>query len=113
MLYMSDHYPCIVLVNLGNKIPTKEMRQFRTRNHTDDAIEQINTDLLMTDWTDLHQLTTNMAHNFFNRMFIVIMDKHPPNVPRNATSFIKMQLARRKMCQRVRNMYSIEMASIG
>ena len=58
---MSDHYPCIASVNLGNKIPTKEMRQFSTRKLTDDAIQGIKTDFLMTDWTDLNQLTSNMA----------------------------------------------------
>ena len=42
---MSDHYSCIALVNLGKKILTKEMRHFSTRKLTDDAIQQINTDL--------------------------------------------------------------------
>ena len=44
------------------------MRQFSTRKHSDDAIQQINTDLLMTDWNDLHQLTTDMPYESFNKM---------------------------------------------
>ena len=32
----------------------------------------------MTDWNDLHQLTTNMAYESFNKKLIEIMDKHAP-----------------------------------
>ena len=32
----------------------------------------------MTDWTDLHQLTTNMVYESFNKKLIEIMDKHAP-----------------------------------
>ena len=32
----------------------------------------------MADWTNLHQLTTNMAYESFNKMLIEIMDKHAP-----------------------------------
>ena len=35
----ADHYPCTALVNLGKKIPTKEIRQFIARKLTDDAIQ--------------------------------------------------------------------------
>ena len=53
---MSDHYSCIASVNLEEKRNENEkrMRQFSTRKLTDDAIQLINTDWLMTDWTDLH-----------------------------------------------------------
>ena len=54
------------------------MRQFSTRKLTDDVIQQINTELLMTDWTDLHQLTTNTAYESFNKKIIEIIDKHGP-----------------------------------
>ena len=75
---MSDHNPCIVLVNLGKKNTYKKMRQFSTRKLTNNAIQQINADLLMTDWTDLHQLTTIMAYKSFNKKLNEIMDKHAP-----------------------------------
>ena len=43
------------------------MRQFSTRTLFYDGIQQINTELLMTDWTDLHQLTSNMAYESLNK----------------------------------------------
>ena len=56
---MSDHCPCISSVNLV------------------EAKQQINTDLLNTDWTYLHQLTTNMAYESFNKKKLIeITDKH-------------------------------------
>ena len=32
----------------------------------------------MTDWTNLHQLTSNMACESCNKKLIEIMDKHAP-----------------------------------
>ena len=32
----------------------------------------------MTDWTDLHKLSTKMAYESFNKKLIEIMDKHAP-----------------------------------
>ena len=32
----------------------------------------------MTDWTDIHQSTTNMAYKSFSKNLIELMDKHEP-----------------------------------
>ena len=77
---ISDHYLCIASVNLDKK-PIQEMRQFSTRKLTEHSIQQINSDLLMTDWTHPHQLTTNMAYECFNKKLFEIMDKHAPVKP--------------------------------
>ena len=75
----------------------------------------------MTDCTDLHQLTTNMAYESFNKKLIEIMGKHAPlkthlvankNILReewmshslikcseNTIHFIKMQLVSKMVCQ--------------
>ena len=54
------------------------MRQFSIRKPTDDTIQRINNDLLITDWTYLHKLTTNMAYESFNKKLLEIMDIHVP-----------------------------------
>ena len=74
---MSDHYPCLLSLNVGKRSKTAEDLIMNRRKLTDENIPKIQQGLLMYDWTPLYQMANckNQGYEFLNNAVTSVLDE--------------------------------------
>ena len=75
---MSDHFPCLLKYELPEVSKNKTEVCIEKSKITDEAIFNIQHDLLFHDWSIVHTLDTNKGYQYLIEVITKSMDKHAP-----------------------------------